>query len=232
MKLGLGGKLAISIVVVILSIVGITLGIYYGTKGKSKGASTNSVNLASTTTYGGEGDGDDYLNNNKDSSCGCNVLNQDADVLSTYYNAATNDRLYGINSISTPRSDWNCGSGCGKCYRLTTTGRRSDNPSGSWNSSDMPVKGQTIDVVTTNFCPYTDNTTWCASVSNEVGPTDTKYKYHFDLQNPNWKGCNGSACNAEVEFSEIKCPNKVVKALQENCVGGSTGVTQCANNYT
>lgn len=180
---------------------------------------------ASTTFYGTQQnneDNDDYLNNGKDSSCGCNTNEQTASVLSDWYNAAVNDTLFGIDSNKTSNTDWNCGSGCGRCYELTTTGRRADNPTGSWESADMPTEKQTIKVVSTNMCPNVDNSTWCAAPGQT---SDMGYEYHFDLQNSfpdgSWAGCNGESCNAEVTFKEIACPPNVVSALQDNCKGTS-----------
>lgn len=177
-----------------------------------------SSGLASTTFYSNSGD--PYLDQGKDSACGCNVGRPDANILSDWYNAATNDTLYGVDSHK-PRTQWNCGSGCGKCYRLTTTGRRSDNT--KW--SNVPDSNVGINVVTTNFCPAADNPEWCAPKGKRVG-INKKYAYHFDLQMSNelaqsWPGCNGDKCNAEVTFQEIACPEQVRAAMKENCVGGS-----------
>lgn len=182
---------------------------------------------ASTTFYGTaptpssiEAD-DNYLNLGIDSSCGCNINESDADVLKTWYNAAVNDALFGIDTNNLASSaDWNCGDGCGRCYKLTTTGKRADNPSGTW--ANQPDEGYTINVVATSLCPNVDNSTWCAAPggSNTYG-----FPYHFDLQNSfpvegsSWPGCNGTSCNAEVTFQEIECPDCVKTALKNNCKG-------------
>lgn len=175
--------------------------------------------LASTTFY--DHSQDPYLDQGEDSACGCNVKRDGAATLATWYNAAVNDALFGVDSTRT--SKWNCGHGCGKCYRLTTTGRRSDNP--QW--SNRPLPGKSFHVVTTNFCPAADqrNRDWCAPLGRSVGPGSRKYQYHFDLQrtqelNDSWPGCNGDPCNAEVTFEEIACPKEVTEAFARNCRGG------------
>lgn len=130
-----------------------------------------------------------------------------------------NDTLFGIDT-TTSNTYWSCGSGCGRCYELTTTGKRADNPSGSWESPDMPTEKQIIKVVSTNMCPNAYNSTWCAAPSKT---SSNGYEYHFDLQNSfeggSWSGCTGKSCNAEVTFKEIACPDDVVSALKENCKG-------------
>jgi hypothetical protein len=192
---------------------------------------------ASTTFYGTQANGevkDNYLNKGLDSSCGCNTKEEGANVLSDWYNAAVNDTLFGVNTnTTTNETDWNCGSGCGRCFELTTTGKRADNA--SWTPN--PDEGQTIKVVATNMCPnyYND---WCALpgttngdfISTNFGGTGA-YEYHFDLQNSfsygdtptpddgSWLGCKGTSCNAEVQFQEIVCPDYVKTALKNNCKG-------------
>jgi len=178
---------------------------------------------ASTTFYGTQANGeadDPYLNKGIDSSCGCNTTESGASVLSDWYNAAVNDTLFGINTSTTAdESKWNCGSGCGRCFELTTTGKRADND--SW--TPKPDENQTIKVVVTNMCPNYYNK-WCP-LPGET--SDYGYEYHFDLQNSfpdgsgSWAGCNGTSCNAEVQFQEIECPDSVKTALKENCKGTS-----------
>ena len=169
---------------------------------------------ASTTFYGtqdGEAD-DPYLNNKADSSCGCNTTQNGANVLSDWYNAAANDTLFGVDTSKTDSADWNCGSGCGRCFELTTTGKRADND--TWGGK--PEANQKIKVVVTNMCPNYYNK-WCPRpgttngeyIAQNYGGT-TGYQYHFDLQNSfpdgtgSWVGCDGKSCNAEVEFQEIQ----------------------------
>ena len=188
---------------------------------------------ASTTFYGtqdGEAN-DPYLNNEKDSSCGCNTTQNGASVLSDWYNAAANDTLFGVDTSKTAEADRNCGSGCGRCFELTTTGNRADN--NTWGTK--PTENQKIKVVVTNMCPN-DSNKWCPRpgttngdfISTNFGGTGA-YEYHFDLQNSfpdgsgSWAGCEGTNCNAEVQFQEIECPDCVKTALKANCKGTSPG---------
>lgn len=70
---------------------------------------------------------------------------------SGFYTAAGSNALFaGSNASST----W-CGSGCGTCYKLTSTG---SSPSGEGAGG---VDGQSITVMVTNLCPYSGNQNWC-----------------------------------------------------------------------
>ncbi|KAF3768848.1 family 45 glycoside hydrolase [Cryphonectria parasitica EP155] len=103
-----------------------------------------------------------------------------------FYTAAGSAALFGSGT-------W-CGSGCGKCYNLTSTGNA---PSGQGTGGDS---GASIVVMVTNLCPYAGNEAWCpnSGASNEYG-----YQYHFDImaQSP------VIGDNPIVNFAEVSCPS-------------------------
>ncbi|ORY71137.1 RlpA-like double-psi beta-barrel-protein domain-containing protein-containing protein [Pseudomassariella vexata] len=106
---------------------------------------------------------------------------------SGFYTAAASQTLFGSGST------W-CGSGCGKCYKLTSTGSAPCSSCGSGGAS-----GQSIIVMVTNLCPNSGNAQWCpnAGATNQYG-----FSYHFDImaQNP------VLGDNAVVDFEETSCP--------------------------
>jgi len=75
----------------------------------------------------------------------------------TTFTAAPSYPIFGSGS-------W-CGSGCGKCYRLTNEGFSPEGKGGP--------KGDSIEIMVTNFCP---DFGWCQPHPNKYG-----YNYHFDL---------------------------------------------------
>ena len=63
------------------------------------------------------------------------------------YTAAASTSLFGT-------ATW-CGSGCGTCFKLTSTGSA---PSGQGTGG---AAGNSITVMVTNLCPYNGNEKWC-----------------------------------------------------------------------
>ena len=82
-----------------------------------------------------------------------------------------------------------CGQGCGRCFRITSEGWSPEGTGGG--------KGDTIDIMVTNFCP---DVGWCAPAPNKFG-----FMYHFDLMDcHNQIGSKGWD-NPVVTFDEIPC---------------------------
>lgn len=104
---------------------------------------------------------------------------------SGFHTAAGSPALFGSGS-------W-CGSGCGKCYQLTSTGAA---PSGQGNGG---ASGQSITVMVTNLCPTAGNAQWCspAGSANSYG-----YDYHFDIMAQS----EVFGDNPVVDFEEVTCP--------------------------
>jgi len=89
-----------------------------------------------------------------------------------------------------------CGTGCGKCFRLTPTAVGvSPDGTGAPNLTPVVIK-------VTNLCPYTGNEQWCAYDVNSFG-----YEAHFDLMDYNMNGLISSMGwnNPEVTYEEVDC---------------------------
>lgn len=132
---------------------------------------------------------------------------------SGFYTAAGNQGLFGGSS------SW-CGSGCGLCYKLTSTG---SGPSGSAGGA----AGQSIVVIVTDLCPTNGNEQWCS----EPGHTNSYgYGYHFDIMS----STNVLGENSVVDFEPIACPSTASSVFSQcSCPqgaysGGSTGSTEAA----
>lgn len=87
-----------------------------------------------------------------------------------------------------------CGSGCGKCYRLTSTGVSSCETCG-----DGGEGGKSITVMVTNLCPFVGNEQWCPQ-PGQLNPHG--YANHFDIMG----GAGVFGDNVVVEFEETPCP--------------------------
>jgi len=89
-----------------------------------------------------------------------------------------------------------CGSGCGKCYKLTPTA-----VGASVEGTGAPALTPLV-VKVTNLCPYTGNEGWCAYDVNSFG-----YDAHFDLMDYNMNGLiSGMGWNnPEVTYEEVDC---------------------------
>ncbi|KAH8882795.1 glycoside hydrolase [Thozetella sp. PMI_491] len=111
------------------------------------------------------------------------------------YTAAGSAALFGSGT-------W-CGSGCGKCYQLTSTGSAPCSGCGTGGA-----QGQSIIVMVTNLCPYNGNAQWCpnSGSTNQYG-----YSYHFDIMAQS--AIFGD--NPVVSFSEVSCPSTAVSAFAQ-----------------
>lgn len=108
-----------------------------------------------------------------------------------FYSGAVNQQLFNgkLNDLGQP----NCGSACGSCYQLQTTG------SNTYGTHDAPNGGSTINMMVVDACYNPgDSNAWCKS--NQAGPTDPHgCDVHFDIQTgaddktaPNPKGADGA----------------------------------------
>ncbi|KAI0476061.1 RlpA-like double-psi beta-barrel-protein domain-containing protein-containing protein [Xylariaceae sp. FL0804] len=124
-------------------------------------------------------------------ACGCGSSSgEDSWELgsaSTFYTAAGSPALFGDGS-------W-CGSGCGTCYQLTSTGNAPCSTCGTGGDA-----GQSITVMVTNLCPNAGNAQWCpeAGATNEYG-----YGYHFDIMAES----EVFGDNPVVSFESVDCPS-------------------------
>jgi len=109
-------------------------------------------------------------------------------------------------------STW-CGSGCGKCFKLTPTAVGAS-PTGTGATSTTSVV-----IKVTNLCPYVGNEEWCAYDVNSYG-----YDAHFDLMDYNMAGLISSMGwnNPEVTYEEVDCDSN----------GYGDWSCQCASNGT
>jgi hypothetical protein len=95
------------------------------------------------------------------------ITQSQSSIGSGIYTAAASQSIYDSGGLS-----W-CGSGCGKCYQLTSTGNAPCSTCGSGGAA-----GQSIIVMVTNLCPNSGNAQWCA---NPGGSNQYGYQYHFDI---------------------------------------------------
>ena len=114
------------------------------------------------------------------SSCDCGQNSWEWAGGSGVYNAAVNQKLFNgaLNSAGQP----NCGSGCGTCYELSTTG---------FNAYNGGVaSGSTITVQIVDAC-YGAGDHWCGSTSDDYKDSSS-CSVHFDIQT-GAPGSNGQA---------------------------------------
>jgi len=139
----------------------------------------NGLPCASTTRYWDGNTG----------ACGCGTGN--SDPFSWQYTKPTAAASAPIFGSAT----W-CGTGCGKCFRLTPTAIGAS-PLGSGATSTTPIVAKV-----TNLCPYSGNEEWCAYDVNSYG-----YDAHFDLMDYNMNGLVSSLGwnNPEVTYEEVDC---------------------------
>ncbi|TVY31938.1 Endoglucanase [Lachnellula occidentalis] len=104
------------------------------------------------------------------------------------YTAAVSQALYDTSGLS-----W-CGSGCGICYRLTSTGSAPCSSCGAGGAS-----GQSIIVMATNLCPNSGNAQWCASPG---GTNQYGFEYNFDVMAQS----EVLGDNPVVDFEVVDCP--------------------------
>ncbi|KAG6367633.1 hypothetical protein INS49_001826 [Diaporthe citri] len=115
------------------------------------------------------------------------------------YTAAASTSLFGS-------ATW-CGSGCGTCFKLTSTGSA---PSGQGTGG---AAGSSITVMVTNLCPYNGNEKWCP----QSGNNDYGYAYHFDIMAQS----QVLGDNPIVDFEQVSCPSTLSSDYQQcQCATG------------
>ncbi|ROV92627.1 hypothetical protein VPNG_09877 [Cytospora leucostoma] len=126
-------------------------------------------------------------------ACGCGTsggcYSWQTGISSGVYTAAGSQALFGSDG-----STW-CGSGCGACYKLTSTGSAPCSTCGTGGAS-----GESIVVMVTNLCPSDSNAQWCPQVG---GTNDYGYSYHFDIMAQS----EVFGDNVVVDFEEVDCPS-------------------------
>ncbi|KAL9624209.1 MAG: hypothetical protein Q9160_001456 [Pyrenula sp. 1 TL-2023] len=150
-------------------------------------ASTISALQATTTRYF----------DNQEGACGCGTssgafpwqLGISTSSNPKIYTAAASQALFDSSG-----SSW-CGSGCGTCYELTSTGAA---PQGQGTGG---VSGQSIIVMVTNLCPNNGNQQWCPTVG---GKNNYGFSYHFDINAEN----EIFGDNPIVNFQQVACPGQ------------------------
>lgn len=140
-------------------------------------------------------------------ACGCGTGNTSPFSWQwTKPTAAASTPIYGAGT-------W-CGSGCGKCYKLTPTGvGASVVGKGATNLNPLIIK-------VTNLCPYGGNEEWCA-----VDVNSHDYDAHFDLMDNNMNGIITAQGwdNPEVTYEEVDCAASGYTDWNCQCAsGGST----------
>jgi len=86
-------------------------------------------------------------------ACGCGTssgspFSWQTGIAPGVYTAAASQAIFGSGT-------W-CGSGCGQCFKLTSTGSAPCSGCGTGGAA-----GQSIIVMVTNLCPYNGNQQWC-----------------------------------------------------------------------
>ncbi|KAJ5488533.1 Endoglucanase-5 [Penicillium diatomitis] len=139
-------------------------------------------------------------------ACGCGsgsgLFSWQLGIGNGVYTAAGSQALY-----DTAGANW-CGAGCGKCYKLTSTGAPPCTDCGTGG-----VAGKSIIVMVTNLCPYNGNQQWCPNpgATNQYG-----YSYHFDIMAQN----EIFGDNVVVDFEPIACPGQATTDWQScGCYG-------------
>jgi len=143
-------------------------------------------------------------------ACGCGTGNSDPFSWQwTSLTAAASAPLFGSGT-------W-CGSGCGKCYKLTPTGVGAS-PLGTGATTTTSVIAKV-----TNLCPNEGNEQWCAYDINSYG-----YDAHFDLMDYNMDGLVTAMGwnNPEVTYEEVDCASNGY--LNWGCECASNGTTTAA----
>ncbi|KIN08131.1 glycoside hydrolase family 45 protein [Oidiodendron maius Zn] len=142
-------------------------------------------------------------------ACGCgpasgnNMFGWQLSPASGVYTAAGSQALFDTSGLS-----W-CGSGCGKCYSLTSTGNAPCSSCGTGGAA-----GETIIVMVTNLCPYNGNAQWCPQPG---GTNQYGYSYHFDIMAQS----EVFGDNPVVDFEEVACPSSVASDYQQcQCATG------------
>jgi hypothetical protein len=107
------------------------------------------------------------------------------------YTAAASQAIFDAGG-----SSW-CGSGCGQCFELTSTGSA---PPGAGAGGQS---GETITVMITNLCPNQGNAQWCPNPGQE---NEYGFEYHFDIMASNSGLSPIIGDNPIVNFQSVACP--------------------------
>jgi hypothetical protein len=145
-------------------------------------------------------------------ACGCGTGNTNPFSWQwTKPTAAASAPIYGSGT-------W-CGSGCGKCFKLTPTAIGAS-PEGT----GAPALDSLV-VKVTNLCPYAGNEAWCAYDVNSHG-----YEAHFDLMDYNMAGVVSSMGwnNPEVTYEEVDCAKNGYTDWECQCADGASTITPSA----
>lgn len=134
-------------------------------------------------------------------ACGCgtdsSLFSWQEGISDGVYTAAGSQALFGADG-----STW-CGSGCGTCYKLTSTGDAACSSCGTGGAA-----GESITVMVTNLCPYNGNQRWCP---NAGSTNDYGYSYHFDIMTKT----EIFGDNVVVDFEEVACPGAATTDFQQ-----------------
>jgi len=147
-------------------------------------------------------------------ACGCGTGNTNPFSWQwTKPTAAASAPIYGSGT-------W-CGSGCGKCFKLTPTAIGA-----SAEGTGAPALDSLV-VKVTNLCPYAGNEAWCAYDVNSFG-----YEAHFDLMDYNMAGVVSSMGwnNPEVTYEEVDCAANGYTDWNCQCADGASTVTPSATD--
>ena len=132
----------------------------------------------------------------QEGACGCGTSSSSPFQWQTggsgFYTAAASQAIF-----DSAGSTW-CGSGCGLCFQLTSTGSA---PSGQGTGG---ASGQSITVMVTNLCPNAGNAQWCP---NPGSTNNYGFEYHFDLMASNSGLSEVLGDNPIVNFSQVSCPS-------------------------
>jgi hypothetical protein len=145
-------------------------------------------------------------------ACGCGTGNSNPFSWQwTKPTAAASAPIYGSGS-------W-CGSGCGKCFKLTPTAIGAS-PEGT----GAPALDSLV-VKVTNLCPYSGNEAWCAYDVNSFD-----YEAHFDIMDYNMAGVVSSMGwnNPEVTYEEVDCAENGYTDWNCQCADGASTITPSA----
>jgi len=140
----------------------------------------NGVPCASTTRYW-----DDQMG-----ACGCGNGSAPFSWQYNDYTAAGSAPIFGS-------ATW-CGTGCGKCFKITPTGY---SPTGG--NACASNCATSIIIMVTNLCPEGGNAQWCPT----TGTNSYGYGAHFDLMDHNMDGKITSLGwnNPEVTYQSVSC---------------------------
>jgi len=147
-------------------------------------------------------------------ACGCGTGNTDPFSWQwSKLTAAGSPPIFGAGT-------W-CGSGCGKCFRLTPTAVGTS-PDGTGATTTASVVAKV-----TNLCPPGGNEQWCSYDVNSFG-----YDAHFDLMDYNMNGLVTAMGwnNPEVTYEEVDCASNGYVDWGCECASNGTTVAPAATS--